>query len=255
MVFKHIQTEWKEGVATLTLNRAPLNVLNIEMMEEINTYFEGLKKEKSLKLLVIQAIGKAFSAGVDVGEHMGDMAPKMIETFHKMFRFMDALKVPSLALVNGSALGGGCELALYCDMVIATERAKFGQPEIQVGVFPPIAALIFPRLIGRKKAMELILTGETIGAQEARGLGLVNKVVSEASLSQEASAFIEKFKKLSGIVLKLTKEAALKGLNDDLDGGLKAIEKIYLDRLMKSHDALEGLQAFLEKRKPTWREE
>ena len=92
MAYKHIQTELKEGVATLTLNRAPLNVLNIEMMEEINTYFEGLKKEKSLKLLVIQAIGKAFSAGVDVGEHMGDMAPKMIETFHKMFRFMDTLE-------------------------------------------------------------------------------------------------------------------------------------------------------------------
>jgi cyclohexa-1,5-dienecarbonyl-CoA hydratase len=255
MAFKHIQTELKDGVATLILNRAPLNVLNIEMMEEINTYLEGLKQEKSLKLLVTQAIGKAFSAGVDVGEHMGDMAPKMIETFHKMFRLMDTLKVPSLALVNGSALGGGCELALYCDMVIATERAKFGQPEIQVGVFPPIAALIFPRLIGRKKAMELILMGETISAQEAYGLGLVNKVVPEASLSQEANAFIEKLTKLSGIVLKLTKEAALAGLNDDMDKGLKAIEKIYLDRLMKSHDAIEGLKAFLEKRKPTWKNE
>jgi cyclohexa-1,5-dienecarbonyl-CoA hydratase len=255
MSFKHIQTEQKDGVATLTLNRPPVNVLNIEMMEEINTFLDGLKKEASLKLLVIQATGKAFSAGVDVGEHMGDMAPKMIETFHRMFRFMDALKIPSLALVNGSALGGGCELALYCDMVIATERAKFGQPEIQVGVFPPIAALIFPRLIGRKKAMELILLGETISAQEAYGLGLINKVVPEASLSQEASTFVEKLKKLSGIVLKLTKEATLAGLNDDIDQGLKKIEKIYLDRLMKSHDAMEGLKAFLEKRKPTWTEE
>ena len=155
MAYKHIQTELKDGVATLTLNRAPVNVLNIEMMEEINTYLEGLKKEKSLKLLVIQAMGKAFSAGVDVGEHLGDLVYKMIEVFHKMFRLMDALKVPSIAVVNGSALGGGCELALYCDMVIATEKSKFGQPEIQVGVFPPIAALIFPRMIGRKKAMEL----------------------------------------------------------------------------------------------------
>src|SRR5512136_3436305 len=109
----------------------------------------------------------------------------MIQTFHQMFRLMDALKVPSLAVVNGSALGGGCELAIYCDMVIATERAKFGQPEIQVGVFPPIAALVMPRLIGRKKAMELILSGDTISAQEALALGLINKVVPEASLATE----------------------------------------------------------------------
>ncbi len=254
MGFKFILTDLKEGVATLTLNRPPLNVLNIEMMGEINSYLEELKKEKSLKLLVIQAMGKAFSAGVDVGEHMGDMAPKMIETFHKMFRLMDGLKVPSIAIVNGSALGGGCELALYCDMVIATEKAKFGQPEIQVGVFPPIAALIFPRIIGRKKAMELILSGETISSQEALTLGLVNKVVSEASFQEEVNGFIEKFKKLSGIVLRLAKEATLAGLNDDLEKGLKTIEKIYLEDLMKSHDAMEGLKAFLEKRKPTWKD-
>ena len=255
MAFKHIQTELKDGVATLTLNRAPVNILNIEMMEEINTYFEELKKERSLKLLVIQALEKAFSAGVDVGEHLGNLVYKMIEVFHKMFRLMDALKVPSIAVVNGSALGGGCELALYCDMVIATEKSKFGQPEIQVGVFPPIAALIFPRMIGRKKAMELVLFGDTISAQEALALGLINKVVPEASLANEANGYIEKFKKLSGIVLKLAKEATLAGLNDDVDKGLKVIEKIYLDRLMKTKDALEGLKAFLEKRKPTWKDE
>jgi cyclohexa-1,5-dienecarbonyl-CoA hydratase len=255
MAYKHIHTELKEGVAYLTLNRAPLNVLNIEMMEEINAYLEELKKESNLKLLVIQAAGKAFSAGVDVGEHLGDLVYKMIEVFHRMFRLMDALKVPSIAIVNGSALGGGCELALYCDMVMATEKSKFGQPEIQVGVFPPIAALIFPRIIGRKKAMELILAGDIISAQEALAMGLINRVVPEASLADEVNGFIEKFKKLSGVVLKLTKEAALAGLNDDMDKGLQVIEKIYLERLMKTEDALEGLKAFLEKRKPTWKDQ
>lgn len=254
MAYKHILTDLKDGVAYLTLNRAPVNVLNIEMMEEINTYLEGLKKEESLKLLVMQAAGKAFSAGVDVGEHLGDLVYKMIEVFHKMFRSMDALKVPSIAVVNGSALGGGCELALYCDMVIAAEKSKFGQPEIQVGVFPPIAALVFPRMIGRKKAMELILSGDIISAQEALAMGLINKVVPEASLADEVNGFIEKFKKLSGIVMKLTKEAALAGLNDDVDQGLKVIEKIYLERLMKTEDAMEGLRAFLEKRKATWKD-
>jgi len=255
MVPKFIQTELKDGVSYLTLNRPPLNVLNIEMMGEINAYLESLKNERSLKLLLIQAMGKAFSAGVDVGEHMGDMAPKMIETFYRIFRLMDGLKVPSIAAVNGSALGGGCELALYCDLVIATERAKFGQPEIQVGVFPPIAALIFPRMIGRKKAMELILLGDTISAQEALSLGLINKIVPEASLVEEVNGFVEKFKKLSGIVLKLAREATLSGLNDDPEKGLRAIEKVYLDRLMKTHDAMEGLKAFLDKRKPKWEDQ
>jgi cyclohexa-1,5-dienecarbonyl-CoA hydratase len=254
MAFKHIQTELKEGVATLTLNRPPVNVLNIEMMEEINTYFESLLKEKALKLLVIQAVGKAFSAGVDVGEHLGDLVYKMIEVFHRMFRLMDALKVPSIAVVNGSALGGGCELAVYCDMVMATEKAKFGQPEIQVGVFPPIAALVFPRMMGRKKALELVLSGDVISAQEALALGMINKIVPEASLAEEVSRFVDKFKKLSGTVLKLTKEATLAGLNDDAEKGLKVIEKIYLDRLMKTHDAIEGLKAFIDKRKPTWKD-
>ena len=254
MAFKNIQTELKDGVAILTLSRSPLNVLNIEMMEEISTYFEELRKEKSLKLLVIQGVGKAFSAGVDVGEHLGDSANKMIEVFHKIFRLMDILKVPSIAAVNGAALGGGCELALYCDMVIAVEKAKFGQPEIQVGVIPPIAALIFPRMIGRKKAMELILSGDTVSAQEALALGLINKVVPETALQEEVSGWIEKFKKLSGIILKIAKEATLAGLNDDVEKGLKAIEKIYLEDMMKTHDATEGLKAFMEKRKPIWKD-
>lgn len=255
MDFKHIETEFKDGVAYLTLNRPPLNWLNIEMMEEINAYLQGLINEKTLKLLVVRALGKAFSVGVEVADHLGDLAPKMIETFHRMFRLMEAVKVPSLAVVQGAALGGGCELALYCDMVIATERAKFGQPEIQVGVFPPIAALILPRMIGRKKAMELMLAGDSISAQEALTLGLVNKVVPEASLTEEVEAFVGKFSKLSGVVLRLTKEAALSGLNDDLDQGLRNIEKIYLQKLMKTCDAMEGLRAFLEKRKPKWKDE
>lgn len=254
MTFKYLQTELKEGVAYLTLNRPPLNWLNLEMMEEINAYLTGLKEEKTLKLFVVQAAGKAFSVGVEVADHLGDLGPKMIETFHRMFHLMDQLKVPTLAVVQGSALGGGCELAIYCDMVIATEKAKFGQPEIQVGVFPPIAALIFPRVIGRKKAMELVLSGETISAQEALTIGLINKVVPETSLAEEVDRFIGKFKGLSGIVLKLTKEATLSGLTDDPVQGLKTIERIYLDRLMKTEDATEGLKAFLEKRKPVWKD-
>ncbi len=211
-------------------------------------------KAAKIKLLLFKANGKAFSAGVDVGEHLGDQVTEMIEVFHGIFRRLDALPVLSIASVQGAALGGGCELALYCDLVVASEKAKFGQPEIQVGVFPPIAALILPRIAGRKKALELILSGETIGAQEALSLGLINKVVPPEALEEEFQKFCGKFIPLSGLVLSLTKKAFNAGLMDPSAQGLKEIEKIYLQELMKTKDAEEGLRAFLEKRKPVWKE-
>jgi cyclohexa-1,5-dienecarbonyl-CoA hydratase len=254
MSFQHIRTEMAEGIGTITLNRPPVNILNIEMMEEINGALRDFRDEKGLKVLVFRAEGKAFSAGVDVGEHLGDMVKKMIETFHGMFRLMDELQAPSVAVVNGSALGGGCELALYCDMVLATERSTFAQPEVIVGVFPPIAALIFPRIIGRKKAMELILSGKTIGARDALEMGLINRVVSEDSMEEEVKQFVGDIALHSAVVLRLTKKATIEGLCDDAEGGLRRIERIYLDELMRTEDATEGLKSFLEKRKPVWKD-
>jgi cyclohexa-1,5-dienecarbonyl-CoA hydratase len=178
----------------------------------------------------------------------------MIETFHGIFRLMDTLEAPSIALVKGAALGGGCELALYCDMVLASEKAKFGQPEIKVGVFPPIAALAFPRLTARKKALELILLGEIIDAPEALRLGLINQVIPLESFDGEAEKFVGKLTALSGLVLKMAKKATLRGLRDDVDAALRDIEKIYLEELMKTQDAKEGLKAFLEKRNAVWTE-
>jgi cyclohexa-1,5-dienecarbonyl-CoA hydratase len=253
MGYQYIQLEMNEGLATIILNREPLNVLHIAMMKEINLALDSLKGEK-IKLLLFKARGKAFSAGVDVGEHLGDQVEEMIDVFHGIFRRMDALPAVSIASVQGAALGGGCELALYCDLVLASEKAKFGQPEIQVGVFPPIAALILPRITGRKKALELILSGETINAQEALALGLINKVVPNETLEEELEKFCGKFFPLSGLVLALTKKAFKAGLMDNPDQGLKAIEKVYLQELMKTRDAEEGLKAFLEKRKPVWKE-
>ncbi len=254
MSFQHIRQKMVDGVGTIILNRPPVNVLNIEMMEEINRALRDFKGEEAVKVLLFRAEGKAFSAGVDVGEHMGDMVKRMIEAFHGMFRLMDELEVPSIAVVNGAALGGGCELALYCDMVLATEKSTFGQPEIMVGVFPPIAALILPRIMGRKRAMELILSGKTIGAREALELGLINRVITENALEEEVKEFVDEFTRNSAVVLKLTKKAAMQGLCDDVDGGLRRIERIYLEELMKTEDASEGLKSFLEKRKPHWKD-
>jgi cyclohexa-1,5-dienecarbonyl-CoA hydratase len=253
MRYQHIRLEVKDRVARLVLDREPLNVLNIEMMEEINDALTGLDPN-GINLLVFRGEGKAFSAGVDVGEHMGGMAEKMIQVFHGMFRNMAKLNVPTIAAVHGAALGGGCELAVFCDMVVASEKAKFGQPEIQVGVYPPIAALLFPRIMGRKKAMELIVSGETIKAEEAKALGLVNHVVPHEDFEAESEKFIDKFKNMSGIVLKHTRKAVLMGLADEEERVLQKIEGHYLGELMNTDDANEGLQSFLDKRKPQWKE-
>lgn len=251
--YRYIKWEEEQDLVRLILNKPPLNWLNIEMMEEMNHALESLIDKKGVKLLIVQAEGKAFSVGVDVEDHMGDKAEKMIAVFHRMFRLLDALGIPSLALVNGSALGGGCELAVYCDMVLASEKAKFGQPEIQIGVFPPIAALAFPRLIGRKKAFELVLAGETIGAREALEIGLVNKVVPVEQFNEEAEKFIAKIRACSPVALRLTKKAIVQGFDTGVDEGLKRIEHIYMKELMVSEDANEGLKAFVEKRPAQWK--
>jgi len=255
MTYEHIKTEFKEGLGTLTLNRPPVNILNIAMMEEINDVLEKWRVEKDLKLVLFNAKGKCFSAGVDVGEHMGDLAPKMIEAFHGMFRRMDTLGVPTVASVYGSCLGGGCELAVFCDLVLASQTAKLGQPEIQVGVFPPIAAQIMPRIIGRKAAADLIFSGRIIAADEARQMGLINKVVPDEALESATTEFVKPYLKLSAEVLRKTKKAFMAGLMDDLEPSLKIIEDIYLKELMTTGDAQEGLKAFLEKRKPEWKNE
>ena len=156
MEFQHIIFERGDGVARLTLNEPPLNVLVIAMMQEIISVLEALDSDPSIKVLIFEAAedSKAFSAGVDVSEHTADMVDEMIEVFHRIFRLLDKLEIPTIAVVGRAALGGGCELALFCDMIIASEKASFGQPEIQVGVFPPIAVVELPRIVGPKKALE-----------------------------------------------------------------------------------------------------
>ena len=256
MNFERIQFDVSDGVARLTLNKPPLNVLDIAMMREINAALEGLKDDAAVKVLVFEAAegSKAFSSGVDVSEHTSEMVNEMIEVFHRIFRQLDALEIPTVAVVGGAALGGGCELVLFCDMIIASEKASFGQPEIQVGVFPPIAAVALPDIVGPKKAMEMVLIGDRIRAAEAERLGLVNKVVPPEELRAAADEFVGKLTKLSGAVLRLTKRAVRLGSAGDFAEGLAAVEELYLGPLMATEDAHEGLAAFTEKRPPVWKD-
>lgn len=255
MEYKTIVVREENSVGRITFNRPPYNILNIEMMAEISealAYFQ----DRTLKVLVIDANGKAFSAGVDVSEHTDDKVEDMIRVFHGIFENLRKVKAPTVALVNGAALGGGCEVAIFCDIVIASERAKFGQPEIKVGVFPPIAAAVFPKLIWTKKALELLLTGETISANEAMELGLVNHVLPVENFREDSESFIaEMFGSKSAAVLALTKKAFMEGATKHYSEAMKRIEEIYLNELMKTKDANEGLAAFLEKRTPVWKDE
>jgi cyclohexa-1,5-dienecarbonyl-CoA hydratase len=251
--FESVVFERGEGVAKIILNRPPLNIMNIAMMKEINAILESLQGDAESKVLIITGKGRAFSAGVDVAEHTADKVEEMIGEFNRIFHLLGKLPIPSLAVVNGMALGGGCELAIACDMVIASEDAKIGQPEIKVGVFPPVAAVLLPRLIGKPRAMELLLTGEHIGAKEAAEIGLINKAVPPDELEDATEDFIKKLKSLSGIVIRLTKKAICQGLSLRFEDALSNAEDIYLNELMKTYDANEGLSAFLEKRKPVWK--
>lgn len=243
------------GVARITIDRPPLNVLDIATMNELNNALESVGGDPDVNVVVIVGKGRTFSAGVDVKDHTADKVEHMIEVFHRIFRNMASLKQPTVGVIRGSVLGGGCELALFCDMIIASENTKLGQPEIKVGVYPPIAAFILPRLIGRKKALELLLTGDVIDAREAYRIGLVNRVVADDELEQESEAFIEKLSSLSGAVLKLTKKAVYQGIDKDFLQVLTEIEDIYLNEVMRTQDATEGLSAFLDKRPPVWRNE
>ena len=254
MGFQHIVFEKQDGVARLTLNKPPLNVLDIAMMREINTVLEGVDDDPSIKVLVFEAAegSKAFSAGVDVSEHTADMVGEMIEVFHRIFRLLAGVEVPTVAVVGGAALGGGCELVLFCDNVIASERASFGQPEIQVGVFAPVADVAWPGIIGPKKAMELLLTGDRIRADEAARLGLVNKVVPPDELAAAADELLGKLTGLSGAILRLTKRAVRLGNAISFAEGLDAVEELYLGPMLDTVDAHEGLSAFVERRAPVW---
>lgn len=251
--YSSIVCEIRDSVARITLNQLPLNILDIPMMKEMHHALEQIGSASGVKILILDHRGKAFSAGVSIKDHSPEKVEEMLSEFHGIFRLLNSLELPSVALVDGMALGGGCELAVFCDMVIASDRATFGQPEIQVGVFPPVAAAVFPRLVGRNRTLEMLLTGEVIDAGEAKAIGLINRVFPAQDFQEKSNEFIRKLTSLSGTVLRLTKRAVDRGLYASVLEGISAIEQLYLGELMKTEDAREGLNAFLEKRSPIWK--
>ncbi len=252
--FKNILFEKTDGVATIIINRPPLNILDIPTLQDLNEALDNIKKDDRISVVVLKGAGdRAFSAGVDIKDHMPATADELLDAFHRVFYLLFDLDRPVIAVVNGYALGGGCEIVAACDMVIASDTSVFGQPEINAGVFPPPAAVLFPKLIGRRKTFDLILTGDRIDAKEAERIGLINKAVPVEQLDETVDALVSKLRKKSPIVLRLNRKAIYEGLDIDSKTALAKVTELYLNRLMKTQDAVEGLTAFLEKRKPAWK--
>lgn len=241
-----------ESVARIVLARPPLNILNIAMLKELCDAVDALSQRPRLRVLVIAAEGRVFSAGVDVEDHVGDKVGPMIAAFHGLFRRLADFEPVTVAEVHAPALGGGCELAAFCDLVLASEEATFGQPEIQLALFPPVSAAAFPYFVHGKKTLELMLTGERVDAREAKRIGLVNQTWPAEHFADEAASFVERLASTSGVGLRLAKKAYYAGIDVPFRDALDRAERIYLHELMASRDALEGIDAFREKREPRW---
>jgi len=254
-IYQHIRFRVEGRVARVTFARPPLNIFTIAMMREVDAALTECMLMRDVVAVVFDAVegSRAFSAGVSVGEHQSETVYQMLETFHAVFRTLELMSKPALALVDGAALGGGCELVAACDIVIAASRAKFGQPEIKLGVFPPVAAVLLPRVVGERRARELILTGELFDAQEALRMGLVSHVVEAEQLGPKLEETLARLRELSAPALEMTRRAMDAGRGRPFLEALERAEDIYLNELMKTEDAQEGVQAFMEKRKPDWR--
>jgi cyclohexa-1,5-dienecarbonyl-CoA hydratase len=242
------------GVARLTLNRPPYNVLSVEVMDELNEQLDLLEYRTDLKLVVIAARGKYFCGGSELREHIGDRSILLLEGFHRILENMSKLDKPTLAVVGGPALGAGTVLAAACDLVIAAASAKFGQPEVKAGVFNTAAAALLPRLVGRKRALDIILGGAPLSAAEAVACGLITRAVPDDRLDAEAAALVQRFQESSAPVMQMARRAVVGGLDLPLADALRYAEDVYLNQLMGTEDADEGLRAIMGKRKPVWKD-
>jgi len=255
LVYQYIQLEVANNVAWLTMNRPPYNVLTADMMLEMARAIDGLRDERSVRVIVLQAAPgcTAFSAGVAVEDSRPERAFQTLEAMQAVFNgFLETSK-PVITVINGPAIGGGCELAALGDIIVATPKARFAQPEVRLGVFPPLAAVILPHVIGYKRSLEMIFTGETLTAEDALRLGLVSRVVPEEKLVDEVKTILAKIVDQSAPVLAMAKRVLYDTIGMPLDGALKKSVNIYLNQLMELEDAQEGLPAAIEKRKPVWK--
>jgi len=251
--FQFVKLHIEAGVARMTLSRPDHNLLNENMLRELIDGIAHAGDRPDVKLILLDSACKVFCGGIDVGEYTTDRVFQMLDAFHSVFiRILETSK-PVVCVVNGPAIGGGAELAAFGDLVIATPKARFAQPEITLGVFPPLASTILPFLVGPKVALELVLLGEPVSAERALDLGIVNRLVPEAQLEATVNDLCARIAGHSGPVLTMAKKAILGGMGLSLRDGLRNSMNIFLNELYRLEDSQEGLRALSEKRKPNWK--
>ncbi|MFV1960221.1 MAG: enoyl-CoA hydratase/isomerase family protein [Acidimicrobiia bacterium] len=241
----------EEGaVHTITLDKAPGNVIDIALCSQLRPAMEAAAGAREGKVLVLRGAGKNFSFGASVEEHLPDKAPDMLAAFGGVVRDLIGFPYPTVAGVQGSCLGGGLEIALACGILIAEEGATLATPEIQLGVLPPAATA----LLSTRAAEEVILTGRSFTAEEARHMGIVNLIATEGNLDSEIAAFVGKhFVPRSALSLRLATRAVRDTQRPEVERRLDEAERLYLEELLPTHDGVEGIRAFMEKRSPLWR--
>jgi cyclohexa-1,5-dienecarbonyl-CoA hydratase len=249
---ERISLDVREAVAHVMLHHPPLNVIDIPMMVELSRVLVEIESQPAVSVIVLSGEGNAFSAGVDVAAHSSDKVEAMLGNFHGVIRALIATKKVTVASVHGACLGGGAELAMVCDLVHTADNAQWGFPEIRLGCYPPVACTALAALVGQKRAAELMLTGRTITGQEAAEIGLATNAWPAGELAAAVESSVKQLGQLSPVALAIAKKASYAWDSMHFDKGLARAEKIYFEDLMKTADATEGIQAFMEKRPPKW---
>jgi cyclohexa-1,5-dienecarbonyl-CoA hydratase len=250
--YARISLTLSSPAARLVLTNPPLNVIDIPMMEELSHALAEIESRSDIVAIVISGDGENFSAGVDVAAHAPGKVESMLTKFHAVIRALVSTRKVTIAAVRGNCLGGSAELAMVCDLVYTSESAQWGFPEIKLGCFPPVAATALAALVGQKRAADLILTGRMISGEEARRIGLANSAVPDHQLSAAVDETVGRIATLSPAALAVTKKAIYAWDSMHFDKGLARAEKVYIDELMKTADAQEGIAAFMQKRQPHW---
>lgn len=248
-----ISIDLQPPVARLSLCNPHVNVIDMAMIEELRTALQEIDGMGEISVLILASTLRDFSGGVDVGAHAPGKVQEMLAKFHAVIHALVHTRKVSIASVRGNCLGGGAELAAVCDLAYTSESAVWGFPEIKLGCYPPVAATILSALVGQKHASDLILTGRSISGREAASIGLANRAAPEAELEAAVQESVDRLVALSPVSLGLAKRAIYVWEGMHFDKGLARAEKIYLEELMKTEDAREGITAFLEKRDPVWK--